>query len=159
MAYTENPILEGKDFESISNDINENFNIINNEINSRNEVIFGYYIGDYSAPDSKYYSSTRVIDFGFTPICVELWRGDGDALSVFYADSLDVSYIGIATTGSPAKGPGGTMFSIVNNGISVISKKDIDAIRFFTKCNDYGVKYFFKAYKDIIPSTEIKEYK
>ena len=161
MAYTENPILEGKDFESIAHDVNENFDIINNEINSRNEVIFGYYIGNYvPAADSKYYSSTRIIDLGFTPSCVELWAANNTFLCYRYDGTAESYNIGIATRNNPAYGLYGTMFEIVENGLKVIESKDYREIpKTWTRCNYYGVKYLFKAYKDTIPSMGIKEYK
>ena len=148
MAYIENPIVEGKDFESVMNDVNGNFD------NSKyvTETVFGVYTGNGE--------SERFINIGFTPIAVEIHRYDGSQgckVNDYYAMS-DIAG-GFALNGYDCYGEHGTAIKIVENGFSV-RYNDPGTSSYqsgYCATNEVNMRYYFKAYKAIVATPTILE--
>lgn len=135
---------ENKSFENIMNNVNGNFDYLNekidveieniemkliSEMNSR-DIVFGTYTGDGAAE--------RFIDLGFTPTAVEVYSRSGIQGCGNYA------YGGLALKGFPCKNSEHNIIEIVQNGFKVF---DDIAGKVATNGSSYGTYFHFKAYK------------
>lgn len=133
MAYTENPILEGKDFESIAHDVNENFNALNQTINQA--MIVGTYTGNGGATQDIIISNTD------TPIAVEVFPVDADVDNPYNDYGLHMAQ---AIKDVDCVFQGITALSIIQNGFRVSSQGN--GYHYTTMLNNNNRIYFYKAY-------------
>lgn len=134
---------ENKSFENIMNNVNGNFDYLNekidveieniemkliSEMNSR-DIVFGTYTGDGAAE--------RFIDLGFTPTAIDVYTKSGaQGYTGTYA------YGGLALKGFPCKKSQCNIIEIVQNGFKVF-----DNISENVASNDQNALYYFIAYK------------
>lgn len=133
MAYTENPILEGKDFESIAGDINGNFNALNQTINQA--MIVGTYTGNGETTQDIIISNTD------TPIAVEVFPVDADVDNPYNDYCLNMAQ---AIKGVDCVFNGITALSIIQNGFRVSYQGS--GYNYTTMLNNNNRIYFYKAY-------------
>ena len=133
MAYTKNPILEGKDFESVAHDVNENFNLLNQAI------IVGTYTGNGEETQDIIISNTD------TPIAVEVFP-------VNYANTDRQGYrfyeqwMAQAIKGVDCVDQDVTALSVIQNGFRVSSQRSQYNDYYYSRLNDDNCIYFYKAY-------------
>lgn len=133
MAYTENPILEGKDFESIAHDVNENFSALNQTINQA--MIVGTYTGNGETTQDIIISNTD------TPIAVEVFPVDADVDNPYNDYGLNMAQ---AIKGVDCVFNGITALSIIQNGFRVSYQRS--GYNYTTMLNNNNRIYFYKAY-------------
>ena len=132
MAYTENPILEGKDFESIAHDVNENFNALNQTINQA--MIVGTYTGNGEETQDIIISNTD------TPIAVEIFPVSGETSNCYNDYYI---YMAQAIKGVDCVFNGITALSVIQNGFRVSGQTNGNYRSWLNANNE---TYFYKAY-------------
>ena len=132
---------ENKSFENIMNNVNGNFNYLNEKIDSEinlvsdkigTQILFGVYTGNGVAE--------RFINLGFTPTAVEVYRYDGYQ---GYSSSRGFYFGGLAVNGYPCRvTESGKIIEIVENGFKIFHASTNNV-----GTNDNSTTFYFKVYK------------
>ena len=135
---------ENKSFENIMNNVNGNFNYLNEKIDSEiglvsdkinTQILFGVYTGDGTAE--------RFIDLGFTPTAIEVYLKDGKQSD----ESTGTNhYGGLALNGFGCEISSRQILEVVNNGFKVFYVDPLTTSNDILS-NSSGKVYYFKAYK------------
>lgn len=136
MGYKQNSVVTGESFAIIRENINNNNAYFKEQIDNipkliSGNVVFGTYVGD-GEPE-------QIIELGFRPVAVEVYRNDGNQRDDGYA------YGGLAIDGYPTQfTTDKKSIEIVDQGFKVFKDSSVSYERVFTNYQNYI--FYYKAY-------------